>query len=127
MAQLENRLQSPEANTSEIMKAVEDILPMSSFPAPSGQHKLNTTLRTRLEEIAGKSEAGLVPIHGRLFAQWLHYAFPRDCPYPHEGGAINPMTPMEWAEAKGVAPDADDPTIATQVELEKMAEQPETL
>eukprot|EP00928_Gymnodinium_smaydae_P049587 TRINITY_DN332_c0_g2_i1.p2 TRINITY_DN332_c0_g2~~TRINITY_DN332_c0_g2_i1.p2 ORF type:complete len:148 (+),score=26.63 TRINITY_DN332_c0_g2_i1:22-444(+) len=22
-------------------------------------------------------------MHGRLFAQFLHHAFPRDCPYPH--------------------------------------------
>ncbi|OLP24478.1 hypothetical protein AK812_SmicGene48940, partial [Symbiodinium microadriaticum] len=22
------------------------------------------------------------PLHGRLFAQWMHYAFPHECPYP---------------------------------------------
>ncbi|CAE7211809.1 unnamed protein product [Symbiodinium sp. CCMP2592] len=27
-----------------------------------------------------------VPLHGRLFAQWLHHAFPRDCPFPHVSG-----------------------------------------
>lgn len=27
---------------------------------------------------------GMVPLHGRLFAQWLHYAFPYECPYPQK-------------------------------------------
>ena len=27
-----------------------------------------------------------VPLHGRLFAQWMHYAFPRHCPFPHVSG-----------------------------------------
>merc|ERR1719343_1639826 len=28
----------------------------------------------------GKRHAGKVPPHGRLFAQWLHHAYPRECP-----------------------------------------------
>merc|ERR1719440_1308231 len=103
MAQLESRLRSPDASTSEIMTAVESLIPLSPFPTPGGRKALNTTLRSRLEEIAAQSEDGLVPIHGRLFAQWLHYAFPRDCPYPHEGGSVNPMTPGEFVEAAGAS------------------------
>merc|ERR1719387_1072567 len=38
-------------------------------------------LRSKLEEIAAKGN-GRVPLHGRLFSQWLHYAFPYECPYP---------------------------------------------
>merc|ERR1719215_1322868 len=29
-----------------------------------------------------------VPLHSRLFAQWLHYTFPRECPFPHKLGAV---------------------------------------
>merc|ERR1719263_2324591 len=39
---------------------------------------------------------GQVPMHGRLFAQWMHHAFPRECPFPHLTGTINPQTPDEW-------------------------------
>merc|ERR1740130_1348678 len=119
MAQLESRLQAPDASTSEIMKAVEHLLPLSPFPTPGLDEALNGTLRTRLEEIAAQNEAGMVPIHGRLFAQWLHYAFPRDCPYPHETGSVNPMTPGEWFEAKKnntAGASGEDPTMVLQSE-----------
>ncbi|CAK0852007.1 unnamed protein product [Prorocentrum cordatum] len=39
-----------------------------------------------------------VPIHGRLFAQWLHYAFPRECPFPHKAGAASARTPAEFGD-----------------------------
>merc|ERR1719343_1461059 len=42
-----------------------------------------------------------VPLHGRLFAQWLHHAYPRECPFPHVSGAVAPMYPEEWAERMG--------------------------
>merc|ERR1719343_1021992 len=46
-------------------------------------------LHDRLGEIAAKHD-GLVPLHGRLFAQWLHHVYPLECPYPHEAGTTNP-------------------------------------
>jgi len=39
-------------------------------------------LMQKLFAIAAKHR-GRVPLHGRLFAQWLHFAFPHECPYPH--------------------------------------------
>merc|ERR1719487_3173194 len=98
------------ASTLEIMKTVQYLLPLSPFPTPGREQALNGTLRIRLEEIAAQNEDGLVPIHGRLFAQWLHYAFPRDCPYPHVAGTTNPETPLRYEEALGVV----DATIATE-------------
>jgi len=38
---------------------------------------------------------GEVPLHGRLFTQWLHFAFPYECPYPHvtqKDGAGNALS-----------------------------------
>ncbi|CAK0806772.1 unnamed protein product, partial [Prorocentrum cordatum] len=46
---------------------------------------LGGTLSTLLNIIASK-HGGVVPLHGRLFAQWLHYAFPRECPFPQRSG-----------------------------------------
>ena len=31
---------------------------------------------------ASPRNGGEVPLHGLLFAQWLHYAFPNECPHP---------------------------------------------
>merc|ERR1719235_2691808 len=58
---------------------------------------LSASLRRQLEEIAS-AHGGKVPIHGRLFAQWLHYAFPRECPFPHKTGAVSASTPSEYGE-----------------------------
>merc|ERR1719263_1424965 len=32
---------------------------------------------------------------GRLFAQWLHYAYPRECSFPHVSGTIEPIRSWE--------------------------------
>jgi hypothetical protein len=39
-------------------------------------------LMGKLSAISAQNR-GRVPLHGRLFAQWLHFAFPNECPYPH--------------------------------------------
>lgn len=62
--------------------------------------KLSSILMDRLREVA-IINGGKVPIHGRLFAQWMHHAFPRECPYPHEAGAASPQTPNEWMASAG--------------------------
>jgi len=94
MRLLEKRLETPDASPDSLMQAVEMLLP------PLSQKSLNGTLRGRLDDIAAGNEGNLVPIHGRLFAQWLHYAFPRDCPYPHEVGTLDAKTLGEWVDAK---------------------------
>jgi len=43
---------------------------------------LSKDLAQKLSAIAVKN-GGEVPLHGRLFAQWLHFALPHECPYPH--------------------------------------------
>lgn len=63
---------------------------------------LSQALQTRLREVANL-HGGRVPIHGRLFAQWMHHAFPRECPYPHEFGTTSPQTPDEWMKETGAS------------------------
>jgi len=48
---------------------------------------------------------GSVPLHGRLFAQWLHFAFPHECPYPHvtqKDGSGNALT-TSYFQGQGTA------------------------
>merc|ERR1719476_640576 len=67
-------------------------LSSSTVEAP---RELPANLLGRLNEIASL-HGGEVNLHGRLFAQWMHHAFPSECPYPHEAGVTDPVTPDEW-------------------------------
>merc|ERR1719197_25023 len=60
---------------------------------------ISVELHSRLEVIEALND-GKVPLHGRLLAQWLHYTFPRECPYPHLAGTVNPQTPAQWEQGK---------------------------
>jgi hypothetical protein len=62
--------------------------------------KLSASLRQRREEIAA-THGGLVPLHGRLFAQWMHHVYPRECPYPHVSGTTDSKLPDEWVDESG--------------------------
>jgi len=65
----------------------------------------SNSLKERLRTIAQK-HGGSVPLHGKLFSTWLHFAFPRDCPLParevkttseQETAAMKQVAPAEWA------------------------------
>merc|ERR1719375_47756 len=48
-------------------------------------------------------------MHGRLLAQWLHFVFPHDCPYPHTSGTVlAPKTQEQWRAQVG--PEAESVT-----------------
>merc|ERR1719159_20551 len=88
---LEANIPASTASPSEIIKAVESMPQSPTISAP---------LRTKLDEVA-QTHNGNVPLHGRLVAQWLHFVFPHECPYPHETGTISPKTCDEWREERG--------------------------
>jgi hypothetical protein len=99
LGHLEQHIAAPEASPMTIANLVRQ-LPSSSVMAP---RNMSSTLLTRLDAIAS-GHGGTVPLHGRLFAQWMHHAYPHECPFPHVSGSINPMTPDEWMEEKNVRP-----------------------
>jgi len=67
-----------------------------------GPRNLSRQLLLRLEEIAD-GNAGRVLLHSRLFAQWMHQAFPRECPYPHLTGTTTSLSPDKWVAHHGIA------------------------
>jgi len=103
LTHLEQKIAAPQATSTQIATLVSE-LSSSSMAAP---RKLSPSLLDRLGEIAAGHE-GTVPLHGRLFAQWMHHAFPRECPYPHVSGTTNPQTPDEWLQATGEETTATD-------------------
>merc|ERR1719375_93798 len=94
---LENKIAAPEATPKAIVALIEN-LPSDTVTAP---RTLSQTLLARLDEIAA-GHGGTVPLHGRLFAQWMHHAYPRECPYPHISGTTNAKLPEVWLEASGI-------------------------
>lgn len=96
MGHLERKAAAPTADAALIAELVAN-LPSDTVQAP---RNLSALLLERLNQVAA-SNGGTVPIHGRLFAQWMHHAFPRECPYPHESGAASPQTPDEWMRESG--------------------------
>jgi hypothetical protein len=91
MGSLEDKFAAEHADPKSIIETVSG-LSSESVKAP---RQLSATLTKRLQDIAAL-HGGQVPLHGRLFAQWMHHAFPRECPFPHLTGTINPQTPDEW-------------------------------
>mmetsp|Transcript_12218 Transcript_12218/g.23725 ORF Transcript_12218/g.23725 Transcript_12218/m.23725 type:complete len:598 (+) Transcript_12218:50-1843(+) len=96
MGKLEEQFQAPTANASRLAEVIEQ-LASSTVEAP---HKLSEAVRRRLDDVAVAND-GVVPLHGRLFAQWMHHVYPRECPYPHEAGTVVQQTPEAWTRESG--------------------------
>jgi len=108
MEELEGIIQAPSADPEQLLLLVANMsagsdadLDLHDTPllGAAGQH-----MRQSLRAIAQR-HGGKVPLHGRSFATWLHFAFPRDCPLPlkqraHEevtAQAMKEIAPQEWA------------------------------
>merc|ERR1719189_1979573 len=106
MGRLERSIAAPTASPGRVAELVSG-LQSDTVDAP---RNLSASLMSRLGEIADHHD-GLVPLHGRLFAQWMHHAYPLECPYPHAAGTTQPLTPDEWMDESGAesgaAPEAE--------------------
>ncbi|CAK0893111.1 unnamed protein product [Prorocentrum cordatum] len=43
----------------------------------------------------------MIPLHGRLFKQWMHVAYPRECSFPHVTGTTSPQRAVDWMATTG--------------------------
>merc|ERR1719450_416719 len=91
LGHVETKVAAPDASPEQILSLVA-ALPSSTVP---GNRTLSSWLTHRLQEVANH-HGGKIPLHGRLFGQWLHYAFPRECPFPHVLGTTRPQTAEAW-------------------------------
>jgi hypothetical protein len=106
LGHLEEKLAAPEARPAAIAALIAN-LSSSTVTSP---RILSSTLQQRLGEIAAQN-GGMVPFHGRLFAQWMHHAYPRECPYPHLSGTVSPLTADEYLNESGID------SVATEEEM----------
>jgi hypothetical protein len=97
MGDIEEAVQQPTAAPETLLIIVGNIVsPSSPTDEPP---KLKGALEQQLHKIA-EVHGGEVPLHGRLFAQWLHYVFPRECPFPHKAGSFkqHTLTPHSYGD-----------------------------
>jgi len=105
LGDIEVAVGAPIANVDQILRLIGN---MSSSSDQS--IRVDAMLASQLQHIADV-HGNQVPLHGRLFAQWLHYMFPRECAFPHRAGTVSALTPVERG----------DDSIASQDEVERQA------
>jgi len=122
MVQIEEKIGAPYATPDRLASVVADI---SSATQPERPDGFSPMQLLRLEQIAqqdsGRDGTRFVSLHGRLFAQWLHHAFPRECPYPHASTeGIELLLPSEFNRQEG----NNDAAYASELEKQMYADRP---
>eukprot|EP00747_Dinoflagellata_sp_TGD_P134906 gnl/TRDRNA2_/TRDRNA2_175390_c0_seq2.p1 gnl/TRDRNA2_/TRDRNA2_175390_c0~~gnl/TRDRNA2_/TRDRNA2_175390_c0_seq2.p1 ORF type:complete len:583 (+),score=160.48 gnl/TRDRNA2_/TRDRNA2_175390_c0_seq2:93-1841(+) len=99
LGDIEVAIGRPTATPSEILGVVANMTVQSTGLDDKAlpNLKAGSALTKQLEQMAD-AQGGEVPLHGRLFAQWLHYIFPQECPFPHKSGIASTATPMEFGD-----------------------------
>lgn len=92
MDDIEASIQAPAASPERLLELVQKLTASDT----------SADLTSKLHLIAEKNE-GEVPLHGRLFAQWLHLAFPHDCPFPHISDEGTELQAHHWLGGKAIA------------------------
>jgi len=95
MTELEGSVRAPSAPPEQLLIIVGNI----SSPSVDAPRQLSAGLQDKLHAVAVQ-HGGEVPIHGRLFAQWLHFAFPQECPFPHLVENASVITARHWQNGK---------------------------
>jgi len=120
MAEVERGIAAPMGGPGDIAKIVSQI-PSDTVEAP---RNLTSELMSKLADVASR-HGGRVPLHGRLFAQWMHHAFPNECSHPHVSGTTAPKTSSAFKKSGGnvsVTAEERDQHMAAHAPLQKLQE-----
>jgi len=107
LAHVELMVAEPSATAETLVEVVSN-LESDTVEAP---RTLSLEQLTRLNEIAA-FHGGRVPLHGRLFAQWMHHVYPRECRFPHVAGTTVPLNQQEFLNKFGLDHEVSDDEIA---------------
>jgi len=125
VAEVERGIAAPTGHPTDIAEIVSRI----SSDTVSAPRNLSVELEDKLGAVA-KRHGGRVPLHGRLFAQWMHHAFPLECPHPHVSGTTAPMTADKFQNSVAnvsVTTSERHHYIAAQASLQALPEGEESL
>lgn len=116
MNSIEEQFEVPTVAPQPMLEMVGN-LSSETVEAP---RQLPNGLVRKLHEIA-KHHNGEVPIYGRLFAQWIHFAFPNECPYPSlQTGYIKKEM---WMPNRNVQTASSEEKLASKMEGELSSNQ----
>merc|ERR1719203_290960 len=118
---LERKLASPKALPQQIIELVEN-LPSSTIETP---RTLPSQLVKRLESVA-ETHGGHAPLHGRLFRQWMHHAYPAECSFPslaRSNPLHRPLMADEFEAETGLNATVDDEKRAAYIKAAKLGAQ----
>jgi len=104
---------SPAGTVEQIMKTLTTMNTSSNFPVANAEHG---HLVQRLRQVAQKHH-GLIPLHGRLFAQWLHHAYPHQCPFPYTGHAIGNTSESRFSHPEWIMEGGDETSVLSDEEI----------
>jgi len=96
VAEVERGIAAPMGDVADIARIVSQI----SSDTVDAPRNLTFELMSKLDSVASR-HGGRVPLHGRLFAQWMHHAFPNECPHPHVSGTTAPKTTGAFKKSGG--------------------------
>jgi len=91
-SEIEHQVLAPTASPERLMTLIRNM--------PDAQ--MTAGLSEKLHGIAAQ-HGGEVPLHGRLFAQVLHFAFPHECPFPSLVASATTLTASQWLGAQSHA------------------------
>merc|ERR1719281_1911085 len=94
--EVERGIAAPMGAVGDIAKIVSQI----SSDTVEAPRNLTLELISKLDSVASR-HGGRIPLHGRLFAQWMHHAFPNECPHPHVSGTTAPKTTVAFKKSGG--------------------------
>merc|ERR1719476_637942 len=117
LGHLERAVAAPSASPSRIAELVSH-LESDTVEAP---RNLSSVQLARLSAIA-EVHGGQVMLHGRLFAQWMHHAYPRECPFPHVSGSTSALSQEAWHKSTG-----GDAPLATKEAMQRRASELEAM
>lgn len=92
LSDIESEVGSSVANPEQVFEIIGNMTTEDDDPI-----QISAALRDQLKRVA-EQQGGKVALHGRLFAQWLHYIFPHDCLFPHKAGSVSMASPLEFGD-----------------------------
>jgi len=118
MNQLEAKVHAPAAAPERLLSMVMNM----SSDTVQAPRQLPKVMQDRLHEIASRNN-GEVPLHGRLFSQWMHHAFPNECAHPEITEDASVLTPSHWLDKTAKVQPSEREMLSaaqpTKVSLEK--------
>jgi len=91
ISEFEAHVGGPDASPEDVLQVLHNL----TVSMEDRQVLIQGSLRSQLFEIA-RTGHGRIPLHGRLFSQWLHYVFPQECPFPHKSGTVSSASPTQF-------------------------------